>query len=40
MKNMRLYYYKNSKKQDKSKGVINFDLVNCQITFKDKKNRF
>lgn len=40
MKNMRLYYFKNNKMQDESKGVINFDLVNCKLTFKDKKNRF
>jgi hypothetical protein len=40
MKNMRLYYYKNEKKQELSKGVINFDIVNCKLTFKDKKNRF
>jgi hypothetical protein len=40
MKNMRLYYYKNEKKTDQSKGVINFDLVNCKVTFNHKKHRF
>jgi hypothetical protein len=40
MKNMRLYYYKDDKQVDESKGVINFDLVNCHLTFKNKKFRF
>lgn len=41
LKNSRLYYFKNSSKLDKAKGVINFDQVNCQLTFKEEKpNRF
>lgn len=41
LKNMRLYYYKNDKKVDASKGVINFDHVQCKVTFKEgKENRF
>ena len=38
---MRLYYYKNEKKVDQPKGVINFDHVSCSVTFKEgKENRF
>jgi PH domain len=41
MKNMRLYYYKNDKKTDQPKGIINFDHVSCQILYKEgKENRF
>ena len=41
MKNQRLYYFKNDKKKDQPKGVINFDHVNCSLTFKTgKENRF
>ena len=41
LKNQRLYYFKNDKKQDQSKGIINFDHVACTLTFKSgKENRF
>ena len=40
MKDMKLFYYKDDKQLDEKKGVINFDLVNCSLTFKNKKFRF
>jgi len=41
LKNQRLYYYKNDKKQDQAKGIINFDHVSCTLSFKQgKENRF
>ena len=40
LKNRKLQYYKKKEVQDKPKGIINFDLVDCTLLHQGQKQRF
>jgi hypothetical protein len=40
LKNRKLYYYKNANSNEKIKGVINFDQVQCYLEHTAAKKKF